>query len=203
MFVIAVTGGIGSGKSTATSRMRSRGALVLDLDQIAHVLLEPGRSPYDRIVEAFGDGVLDPTGRVDRAALASAAFASKASCAQLNSIMHPAVADEVLRRLSELRSSADPPSVVVMEVPLLVEAPEFARAADVVLAISADEDVRIRRCVAFGRAEADARARLACQATDAERQALADRTIVNAGSLESFVADLDRFWREVVEPRAT
>ncbi len=203
MFVIAVTGGIGSGKSTATSHMRSKGALVLDLDQIAHTLLEPGQPPFERIVEAFGRGVLDATGHVDRAALANAAFGSKATCSKLNSIMHPAVADEVLRYLSELRTSADPPSVVVMEVPLLVEAPSFARAADVVLAVAADAELRVERCVLFGRAEQDARARLACQATDAEREALADWTIVNEGSLDGFVAEVDRFWHEVVEPRAT
>lgn len=202
MLVIAVTGGIGSGKTTATEYLKSRGAAVLDLDKVAHGLLQPGRTSYDEIIETFGPVVLDASGRIDRAALASAAFVSKVSCEHLNRIMHPAVAREVLEQLEGFRSAPTAPQVVVLEVPLLVEAPAFAQAADVVLAVSAQEDLRIARCVAFGRDEADARARVACQATDADREALADRTIVNEGSMQQFIDELDRFWEEVVEPRA-
>ncbi len=202
MQVIVVTGGIGSGKTTATEYFRSRGAVVLDLDRTAHSLLEPGNQPHSEIVEAFGPQVLDARGHIDRSALAETAFASKQSCAQLNAIMHPAVAEEVLARLGDLRKQDDPPRVVVLEVPLLVEAPLFADVADTILAVSAEEGMRIRRCIAFGRAEDDARARLACQATDAEREAIADRTISNEGTPEEFLAELERFWDEVVESRA-
>ena len=126
MLVIVVTGGIGSGKTTATQYFQSKGAFVLDLDQAAHRLLEQGSHPYDEIVRSFGAGVLDSASRIDRSALARVAFASRESCAQLNKIMHPAVAGDILARLSELSEQPDAPSVVVLEVPLLVEAPEFA-----------------------------------------------------------------------------
>lgn len=202
MFVIAVTGGIGSGKTTATRHFRSKGAVVVDLDNIAHRLLEPGSGPYTQIVETFGPEVVDEQGHIDRPALAHEAFASKESCTLLNQIMHPAVMREVLPSLVGLRLLAEPPTVVVIEVPLLVEAPAFAEAADIVLAVSADDEVRLNRCIAYGRTEDDALARMACQASDGEREALADRTIVNEGSLEDFLAALDRFWEEVVTPGA-
>lgn len=202
MFVIAVTGGIGSGKTTATRHFCSKGALAIDLDEIAHRLLEPGSQPYAQIIEAFGPTVLDEQGRIDRRALAREAFASRESCTRLNHIMHPAVMREVLPSLVDLRLLAEPPKAVVLEVPLLVEAPAFAQSADAVLAVSADDELRVKRCIAFGRSEDDTRARMACQASDAEREALADRTIVNEGSLEGFIAALDRFWEEVVTPGA-
>ena len=182
MLVIALTGGIGSGKTTATQHLRSKGAVVVDLDEIAHRLLEPGTEAFNEIVQTFGKEVLDSGGRVDRAALARKAFDSPASCARLNAIMHPAVMREVLPSLVQLRLLAQPPAAVVLEVPLLVEAPAFAEAADVVLAVSADEELRIARCIAHGRTDKDARARMACQAEDGEREAIADRTIVNEGS---------------------
>lgn len=202
MLVVVVTGGIGSGKSTATEYFRSKGALSLGLDEAAHALLEPGGSTFDAIVGAFGSEILDDEGRVDRARLATRAFADRGACSELNRIMHPAVAERINSRLDDLRGRPDAPSVVVLEVPLLVEAPAFASVADAVVAISADADVRVARCVAVGRSEQDARARLACQATDEEREALADRVIVNEGTQEEFRAELDRFWDEVVELRA-
>jgi dephospho-CoA kinase len=198
MFVIAITGGIGSGKTTATRYFRDKGAVVIDLDEIAHDLLEPGGEPYSAIVDEFGAGVLDASGRVDRPALAGIAFASEETCRRLNAITHPAVMREVLPNLTNLRLLPEPPRVVILEVPLLVEAPAFGEAADAVLAISADEELRLARCVRHGRSEADARARMACQATDAEREAIADWTIVNEGSLDELTSALDRFWDEVV-----
>ncbi len=202
MFVIAVTGGIGSGKTMACGYFRSKGAVVLDLDAIAHRLLRPGSETYDRVVEAFGVDIVGDDSKIDRAALARAAFSSPGSCARLNEIVHPAVMKEVLPSLVDLRLLSEPPSTVVLEVPLLVEAPAFGESADVVLAISAAEDARLRRSVADGLSEDDARARLACQASDAEREALADYVIVNEGTADEFMQALERFWDEVVAPSA-
>jgi dephospho-CoA kinase len=202
MFVIALTGGIGSGKTTASRYFREKGAVVLDLDEIAHSLLERGTEPYQEIVDEFGTSILDARGRIDRPALARRAFASKGSCARLNAIMHPAVMRRVLPSLADLRLVPEHPRVVVLEVPLLVEAPAFAEHADVVVTISADELQRLARCIAHGRSEEDARARMACQATDSEREAIADHTIVNEGSMDDLIGELDRFWEEVVKPGA-
>jgi dephospho-CoA kinase len=198
MFLLVITGGIGSGKSTAAEYFRQAGAFVIDLDDVASRVLSPGSATLDAVAAAFGPDVLLADGRLDRPALARAAFASKATAQRLNALVHPAVTSELSRKLSELRSARKAPALVVVEVPLLAEAPAIADVADVVLAIVAPQEVRVQRTVASGRAEPDARRRLAVQASDAERAALADVVIVNDGDRESFLARLDRFRREHV-----
>jgi len=203
MFVIVVTGGIGAGKSVAVERFRSRGAVVLDLDDIAARLLADDPVLTYRVREAFGESVFDAAGQLDRAALAHAAFATTEAAAELNRIVHPAVAREVIPSLTDLQLLPFPPQVVVIDVPLLVEAPIFAEVADSVLAIEAPVETRVTRAVSRGMAEHDVRRRIACQATDAERAALAKRTIVNDGSLEDFNRALDRYWDETAAGHAT
>lgn len=198
MFLLVITGGIGAGKSTAAEYFRQAGAFVIDLDDVASRVLSPGSATLDAVAAAFGPDVLLADGRLDRPALARAAFASKATAQRLNALVHPAVTSELSRKLSELRSARKAPALVVVEVPLLAEAPAIADVADVVLAIVAPQEVRVQRTVASGRAEPDARRRLAVQASDAERAALADVVIVNDGDRESFLARLDRFRREHV-----
>ena len=142
MFVIVLTGGIGSGKSVAADYFRSRGASLLGLDEAAHRLLETDADIHDAVVDAFGTEVLAPDGSIDRRKLASAAFGSPERAACLNGIVHPALATKVQTELLEMRSSSASPRVLVLEVPLLVEAPVFVGSADSVLAISAAEGRR-------------------------------------------------------------
>jgi len=198
MIVVVVTGGIGAGKSLASERFRARGATAIDLDDLARPLLEPGTPTFDRIVAGFGASILDSHGRIDRAELARRAFSSAEATAKLNAIVHPALTIATKGLLEELSSRTESPQLVVVEVPLLVEAPEFAKLADVVLAVSADPELRLSRSVAWGREEADARARMARQASDAEREALADRVIVNEGTREEFLARIEAFADELV-----
>jgi dephospho-CoA kinase len=198
MHVIALTGGIGAGKSTAAEVFRSRGAAVLSLDDIGRRQLEPGTPVFQQVVAAFGRGIVDAEGRIDARALARTAFRSRESVEILNKIMHPAILREVESRLRDLELHPDPPTVVVIEVPLLVESPALAALAGRVLAISAPEEVRISRATAAGLDEDDARARLLCQASDADRAAIADDVIANDGSPEEFRAALERYWDEVV-----
>lgn len=202
MFTIVVTGGLAAGKTTANEYFRSRGAVVIDLDSVGHRLLAPGTDVHRRLVETFGDGILDESGTIDRASLAAAAFRSYETAMRLNSIVHPAIAAEVLPGLTEMGLLQNPPPLVVVDVPLLVEAPVYAEMADIVLAISAPEESRIARAVARGMAEGDARARMGSQATDMQRAAMADYEIVNDSTLEDFRAALARFWHEVVEGAA-
>lgn len=202
MFVIALTGGLGAGKSVAAEFFRARGAVVLDLDEIARGLLHPGTDAYALVVEEFGETVLAEDGQVDRERLADVAFASPEAAGRLNAAVHPQLYREVVPGLLDLRLLPNQPPVVVLEVPLLVEAPVFGEAADVVLAISAPEAVRIERATSLGMTEEDARARIACQASDKQRAALAHREIVNDESLEAFERALQRFWDEVVEQGA-
>jgi dephospho-CoA kinase len=201
MRVVVVTGGIGAGKSTAAAFMREKGAVAIDADRIAEHVLRKDSPTLQRVAEEFGPDVLLADGSLDRAALAGAAFGSPERTRVLNEIVHPAVAREIGPAIADLRLLPDPPQVVVIEVPLLAEAPVFAELADVVLAIVAPEETRITRAVDLGFDEADARNRLARQASDAERAELADVVIVNDGDLEKFRDELERFWEESVAVR--
>lgn len=198
MFVLVITGGLGAGKSTAAEFFRARGATVIDLDDVAARALVPGAGVLDALSQEFGPGVIALDGSLDRTALARAAFASRESGERLNEIVHPVVAREVGPAIQEIRLLPNQPSVVVLEVPLLAEAPLYAELGDAVLAISAPVESRVQRAVARGMDEADARQRIACQATDAEREALATAVVVNDGEEGAFLGKLERFWDERV-----
>ncbi|MDA3936386.1 MAG: dephospho-CoA kinase [Actinomycetota bacterium] len=197
MFVIAVTGGLGSGKSTAAKYFESRGAITLDLDEIARGALYPGSEALAAVVEVFGTGILKPDGSVDRDELAKIAFADAGSTARLNSIVHPVVLREVIEGITNLRLMERPPRVVVLEIPLLPEAPVFAEVADTVLAIEAPLDMRIEHAVGRGMDLDEVWRRVSRQSTDEDRAALADHVIVNSGSMEDLLAELGRYWDEV------
>ncbi|HEY5541616.1 MAG TPA: dephospho-CoA kinase [Coriobacteriia bacterium] len=196
MRIVVITGGIGAGKSTAAEFLRERGAFVIDADRVAAQVLETGSPVLARVAEEFGPDVLLADGALDRASLAREAFASLERAKRLNAIVHPAVARAIGSAVADLRLLADPPSVVVVEVPLLAEAPVFAKFANVVVAIVAPQELRVERAIAKGLSEADARRRLAVQAVDAERAALADVVIVNDTTKERFLGELENVWRE-------
>jgi len=198
MYIVAVTGGIGAGKSVAADYFASRGAVVIDLDDVAHRLLEPGRPVYERVVAVFGEEILAEDGSVDRAALAEVAFSSDEATAKLNAIVHPAVASEVMPGLTDMGLLQNPPPLVVLVVPLLVEAPVYAEIADIIVTIEATEEARIERAVARGMAEEDVRARISRQSTGAERAALADYVVPNVGAQEDYETRLGQIWDEVV-----
>ncbi len=199
MRVIVVTGGLGSGKSLAAEHLRAKGGVVVDLDDVGAKLLMPGSDLLARVAGEFGgDEVLLADGSLDRPALARAAFSSAGAVHALNEIMHPAIAREVGVAIEQLRLMPEPPLAVVLEVPLLVEAPVFREIADAVLAVVAPESIRIERVVARGMDRQDATRRVRLQATDAERAELADVVAVNDGSQDSFLLQVDAFWEEYV-----
>jgi len=197
MQVIVLTGGLGAGKSTAARFFRERGAVVIDLDDVAAQLLVPGSPVLEAVAEEFGGpDVLYADGRLDRPALARAAFATPDATRRLNALVHPAAIREVGPSIADMRLLPDPPPFVVIEVPLLVEAPVFREIADIVVAIVAPESVRLARAVESGLAEEDARRRIRAQATDAERAEISDVVIVNDGPPERLMSSLERFWEE-------
>jgi dephospho-CoA kinase len=199
MRVVAVTGGLGSGKSLASEHFRAKGAFIVDLDDVGAKLLVPGSAVLDRVAEQFGgDEVLLADGALDRAALARVAFASTDAARRLDDIVHPAIARDVGIAIKQLRLMPEPPFAVVLEVPLLAEAPVFAEIADVVAAIVAPESVRIDRAVDRGMSREDAVRRIRTQAPDAARAELADAVIVNDATRERFFEQLDAFWEEYV-----
>jgi dephospho-CoA kinase len=189
MIVVGLTGGIGSGKSAVSSMLARRGAVVIDADQVAREVVEPGAAAYPDVVERFGTGVLAEDGRLDRAALAAIVFADDAARASLNRIVHPAVRDAIVARLAELRAASavagGPAPVVVVEVPLLVETGAASRYRfSGVLVVDAPEDVAVRRLVRErGMREDEARARIGAQASREERVRAADFVILNMGSI--------------------
>ncbi|MGN7976060.1 dephospho-CoA kinase [Microbacterium sp. 22195] len=199
MPLIALTGGIASGKSTIAARLAEHGAVVVDADRIVRDVQAPGSPVLDELAAAFGDDVIAADGSLDRAALGARVFGDRAQLDRLNAIVHPAVRDESARRFAAA-FAADPDAVVVYDVPLLVE----ARADDpwdLIVVADAPGDLRARRLVELrGLTEDEARARLASQVSDADRRAIADVVIDTSVSLERTRTQTDALW-ERVRPR--
>ena len=200
MIEVGLTGCIGSGKSTVAGALAERGAVLLDADAIVAELQQPGRPVLDAMVAHFGESILLPDGRLDRRAVAGIVFADPTELAALNAIVHPAVRAEMAERR---RALAGGDAVIVAEIPLLAEAgPERRRGLAGVIVVDVEPDVAVRRLVADrGLTGAEARARLARQATRAERLAIADFVIDNNGTrraLDDQVARC-RQWIESLE----
>ena len=193
---VGLTGGVGSGKSTVSRLLAERGAVIIDADAIAREVVETGTPGFDAVVQRFGDGVLRPDGALDRPALAAIVFADEQARADLNAIVHPLVD----RRTVELMAAAPEGAIVVYDVPLLVES-GLAAGFDVVVVVEAAVQTRLARLAARGLPESDARARMAAQASDAERRAVADEVIGNDGSREALRAEVDALWRRLQERR--
>jgi dephospho-CoA kinase len=190
MIVVALTGGIGSGKSTVSQRLAERGAIVIDADAIVRELQRAGSPLLDRLAERFGPDIIGADGELDRAALAAIAFTDDAALADLNEIVHPLVRAEIARRIA---AEADSDHVVVVDTPLLEVKPDGGFAA--VIVVDAPVDIAVERLVAQrGLTERDARARIAKQISREERLAKADRVIGNSGDLSVLDAQLDDLW---------
>jgi len=203
MYVLAVTGGIGSGKTTVARLLGDLGATVIDLDDLAKRLTGPGGPMVDAIVAAFGQEIVSAGGGVDHKALAATAFATPESARRLNSIVHPGVYAAVAGALDLLVETDEPPAVVVLDIPLLAEAPEFFDFVDGVLVVSSNEDARVARLAARGMAEEDIRTRMALQVSDAERRAIADYVVENDGTVARLDAEIVDFWDSELADRAS
>lgn len=190
MILIGLTGGIGSGKSTVSSLLAERGAVIIDADAIARELQAPGAPLLSVLAEAFGDNIIDSAGALDRAALAAIVFADADALKNLNKIIHPAIAAEMDRRMKEQR---DTNNVVVLDIPLLAENPRKSLCG--VIVVDVPVDLAVQRLVQFRNMdEADARARIAKQATREERIKIADRVVDNSGDMNSLAVQVDEVW---------
>lgn len=190
MILLGLTGGIGSGKSTVSNLLAARGAVIIDADAITRELQAPGAPLLGVIAERFGDGVIAADGSLDRAALASIVFADADALGDLNKIVHPAVAKEMDRRLSEQR---DTDNVVVLDIPLLAENPRKGLSGVVVVDVPVD--VAVERLVGQrGMDEADARARISKQASREDRLKIADVVVDNSGDLTELERRIDEVW---------
>jgi dephospho-CoA kinase len=189
---IGLTGGIGSGKSTVAARLADLGATVIDADALAREVLEPGTSGLARVVERFGDGVLSPEGTLDRPRLGAIVFNDPDALADLNAIVHPLVR----QRTAELLAQAGEDDVVVNDVPLLVET-GLQDGFDAVIVVEAPIAVRLSRLVDRGLTEHDARSRIAAQASDEQRRAVATVVIDNSGSVAELRTQVDAAWQRL------
>ncbi|MCW2699658.1 MAG: dephospho-CoA kinase [Blastococcus sp.] len=196
MLRIGLTGGIGSGKSTVSRMLAARGAVIVDADLIAREVVAPGTPGLAAVVEAFGPQVRAADGSLDRPALATVVFSDPEARRRLDGIVHPLVR----HRTAELVAQAPADAVVVNDVPLLVETDQ-ASSYDLVLVVEADQETRVTRLVQRGLHEEDARARIAAQATDEQRRAVADVVLDNSGTPEELAEQVDRFWAEQVGSR--
>lgn len=189
---VGLTGGIGSGKSTVAGMFADRGAVVIDADVIAREVVRPGQPALQEITETFGPDVVSDTGELDRAGLASIVFTDEKALAQLNAITHPRIA----ARTQELMAAADPDAVVVYDMPLLVEN-DLTEGWDWVVVVEAPLSQRIDRLRERGVGADNMEQRMAAQASDAQRRAVADVVIVNDGDLSDLSARVDVAWRQV------
>lgn len=189
MYMIGLTGGIGSGKSTVADMLRAHGFPVVDADQIAREIMEPGSPVLDEVATAFGADLIDERGVLDRAALARRAFASEATTQKLNAITHPAIRAESARRFEQLARAGE--KAAVYDMPLLIEL-GMHRDMDFTIVVDVDAEKRVQRLVEKRGLDADdARNRIERQISDAERRAAADEVIDNNGTLEELQQRVD------------
>ena len=198
MLRIGLTGGIGAGKSAVTATFQRCGGVVVDADVIAREVVEPGTEGLAALVDAFGEGILSPDGALDRPALAAKAFGDDEARKTLNGIVHPLVG----KRREEIIAAVPPDSVIVEDIPLLVES-GMAPLFPLVVVVHADAELRVRRLVEQrGMPESDARARIAAQAGADQRRAVADVWLDNSDTLEALAEQATDVWNHRISPFA-
>ncbi len=192
MYLIAITGGIGSGKSSVSERLVGRGAVLIDADAIVRQLQEPGQKVYEAMVERWGPTVVHESGGLNRQAVADLVFSDEAELAALNAIVHPEVRSEMGRQITML---AETDSVVLQDIPLLAETGKDRAGPSSIVVVDCPVEVAIERLVEHrGFSAADARARIEAQASRDERRALADFVVDNSGDLKQLDAEVERCW---------
>jgi dephospho-CoA kinase len=201
MYVVLLTGGLASGKDTVSAYLAALGATVLDLDLMAREV-QAEEPVLEGLKSAFGSDIVAADGSLDRPLLARRAFADRQSADRLNAICWPPVKERVADYL--LGSTCQPRSggaLLVVQVPLLAEAPDLIDLADEVLAVCADEPVRFKRAVARGMDPEDAHNRIALQASDEQRRAISDTVLTNNGSLDELRAQAHAWYADRIGNR--
>ena len=195
-FVVGLTGGIGSGKSLAAQFFSQLGALVIDADQLARSAIERGSEGFDEVLLRFGDTVLK-NGDIDRVALGQIVFENPEAKRDLEEIIHPRIRAE----FEEAVASLNPGQIMVYEIPLLVET-NAADRFDFVVTVESDPELRKERLRARGMFHSDIEKRMASQATEDQRRAIADCVLTNDGSEDDLLRQVENVWESTILPRA-
>jgi dephospho-CoA kinase len=199
MDLIGLSGGIGSGKSTVSGFLRELGAHVVDADEAARAVVEPGTPGFEAVVAEFGAAMVRE-GRLDRSRLAETVFHDRGALERLNAIVHPLVREWTVARLAEAAEAGE--AIVVQDIPLLFEN-NYEPLFKATVLVYVPEPLQMERLVARGMAEADARARIANQLPIDEKRARATYLIDNSGSREETRAQTERVWTEITASRAS
>jgi dephospho-CoA kinase len=193
---VALTGGIGSGKSLVGEILEELGALVIDSDQLAREVIERGSPGYEEVVTAFGDSILSE-GQIDRSKLAAVVFNESDLRKKLESIIHPLVRESAEKLARKLPSGA----ILINQIPLLVES-DGAKRFDYVVTVSADEEIRRERLRLRGLKDYEITQRIAAQVSDSQREKIANYIIRNDGSIDELTRAVEALMANELLPRA-
>ena len=200
MFAVGLSGGIGSGKTTVADLLVDYGAILIDADQVARDIVEPGTPTLAALVDRFGPTILDAEGRLDRASLAAATFGDAEALKSLNALTHPAIGIEMVERRAAL---VERDVVVVFAVPLLREEHKTLLGFDVIVVVDCPTDLALKRLVEVrGMDPGDAERRIAAQISREERTKLADRVVDNSGDLQALTDSTASLWTWIGDQRS-
>jgi len=198
LFIVALTGGIGSGKSTVCSLLEEKGAFVLDSDGLAHEVVEKGKPAWRDIVEHFGEVVLDAEGEIDRKKLAAIVFTDPAERTFLNSVTHPRIFQLMYERLQAREAETKGEGIAVLDIPLLVDV-KAGGMFDFTVVVDASPETQVERIIGDrGSSREEAWARIRSQVQREDRLAHADHVINNDGSMESLRCEVDKAWEAIL-----
>ena len=195
MLIVGLTGGIGAGKSTVANMFAQLGALTIDADQLARQAIEKGSPGFNEVISTFGEEILSD-GEIDRQRLGSIVFRDSSKRKELESIIHPRVQEALALKIKSL----SPGDILIYEIPLLVETGAAGK-FDYIITVESDIENRLDRLFERGLEEDEAQRRIAAQASQSERESVADYVVVNDGERANLFADVARVWEGELQPR--
>ncbi|HPL54635.1 MAG TPA: dephospho-CoA kinase [Bacillota bacterium] len=196
MMVIGLTGGIASGKSTVSAKLKELGAAIIDVDILARSVVSKGEIAYNRIIQCFGESILLPNGEINRKRLGSIVFSDKKKLALLNGITHPEIISRVKERIRELKTAGN--SVIVVDAAILIEMGLY-KYVDSVWVVAADREIQIKRLIERDKFDyRDSEKRINSQFTDDARKKYADIVIDNNESIETLSKKIEELWGNVM-----
>jgi len=195
MLIVGLTGGIGAGKSTVANMFAQLGALTIDADQLARQAIEKGSPGFNEVISTFGEEILSD-GEIDRLRLGSIVFKDSSKRKELESIIHPRVQEALAQKIKSL----SPGDILIYEIPLLVETGAAGK-FDYIITVESDIENRLDRLFERGLEEDEAQRRIAAQASQSERESVADYVVVNDGERADLFADVARVWEGELQPR--